>query len=48
MKRPKHIKPKTWKLILQVREMNKRIVKEKKKKSLYVPNAIDELFDDEK
>lgn len=48
MKRPKSITPKTWKLILQVKEINKRIVKEKKKKSLYVPNAIDELFDNEK
>lgn len=44
MKRPKHIKPKTWRIHLQVQEMNKEIIKKRKKSSLYIPNWLDEVL----
>ena len=44
-KKPKGVTAKTWKLHLEIAEMNKKIVKEKKKNSLYVPNWIDELIE---
>lgn len=44
MKRPKSVKPKRWKLILQVQEMNKRIINGRKKNSLYVSDWLDDAL----
>ncbi|MBP5457620.1 MAG: hypothetical protein J6Y37_14105 [Paludibacteraceae bacterium] len=44
MKRPKSVKPKRWKLILQVQEMNKRIVNDRKKNSMYVSDWLDDVL----
>lgn len=44
MKRPKSVKPKRWKLILQVQEMNKRIVNDRKKNSMYVSDWLDDAL----
>ena len=44
-KKPKSVKSKTWKLHLQIIENNKKILKEKKKNPLYVPDWIDELIE---
>lgn len=44
MKRPKSVKPKRWKLILQVQEMNKRIINGKKKNSMYVSDWLDDAL----
>ena len=44
MKRPKSVKPKRWKLILQVQEMNKRIVNGRKKNSMYVSDWLDDAL----
>ena len=44
MKRPKSVKPKRWKLILQVQEMNKRIINGRKKNSMYVSNWLDDAL----
>jgi hypothetical protein len=46
MKRPKSVKPKSWRQHLAIDEMNRRIIKEKMKDSTYVPNSIDELLMD--
>ena len=43
-KRPKSIKPKHWKLLLEVNEMNHRIIKDRMKNSLYVPGPFDEML----
>lgn len=44
MKRPKSVKPKQWKLILQVQEMNKRIINGRKKNSMYVSDWLDDAL----
>ena len=44
MKRPKRIKPKTWRLHLAIVEMNKEIAKKKMKNSLYIPNEFDKMI----
>lgn len=44
MKRPKSVKPKRWKLILQVQEMNKRIINGRKKNSMYVSDWLDDAL----
>ena len=41
MKRPKRIKPKQWKLHLQVAEMNREIIKRRMKNSMYVVDELD-------
>lgn len=47
MKRPKCVKPKQWQLSLEVKEMNRRIIKRKRQSSMYVEDEIDEmLFND--
>ena len=46
MKRPKGIKPKSWQQHLAIDETNRRIIKEKMKNSMYVPNWLDELLMD--
>ena len=46
MKRLKGVKPKSWRQHLAIDEMNRRIIKEKMKDSMYVPNSIDELLMD--
>jgi hypothetical protein len=46
MKRPKGVKPKSWRQHLAIDEMNRRIIKEKMKNSMYVLNPIDELLMD--
>jgi hypothetical protein len=46
MKRPKGVKPKRWKQHLAVDEMNRRIIREKMKNSLYIPDWLDELLMD--
>ena len=46
MKRPKGVKPKNWQRLLAIDEMNRRIIKEKMKNSMYVQNSIDELLMD--
>ena len=40
-KKPKHVSRKRWKEHLEVVEMNHRIIREKMKNKLYIPNAID-------
>ena len=47
MKKPKGITRKTWQTHLEVMEMNRRIIKEKMKDSMYVPNFIDERLMDQ-
>jgi hypothetical protein len=42
MKRPKGVKSKSWQQHLAINEMNRRIIKEKMKDSMYVPNWLDE------
>ena len=44
MKKPKGMTSKTWKLHLQVMEMNKNIVRKRMKNSLYVPGPFDEVI----
>ena len=44
MKRPKSVKPKQWKLILQVQEMNKRIINGRKKNSMHVSDWLDDAL----
>ena len=44
MRRPKSVKPKQWKLILQVQEMNKRIINGRKKNSMYVSDWLDDAL----
>ena len=44
MKRPKSVKSKQWKLILQVQEMNKRIINGRKKNSMYVSDWLDDAL----
>ena len=46
MKRPKSVKPKSWKQHLAIDEMNRRIIREKMKNSLYIPDWLDELLMD--
>lgn len=46
MKRPKRIKSKTWKMHLEIAEMNRRIIKGRMKNSMYVPDWLDELLMD--
>ena len=46
MKRPKSVKPKSWKQHLAIDEMNRRIIREKMKNSLYTPDWLDELLMD--
>ena len=46
MKRPKGITRKTWQTHLEVVEMNRRIIKEKMKDSMYVPDWLDERLMD--
>lgn len=41
MKRPKRVKPKQWKLHLRVAEMNKKIIKERAKNSMYIMDDLD-------
>ena len=44
VKRPKRISHKLWKMHWEVVEMNHRIIKERMKDPLYIPNAIDNLL----
>ena len=44
-KKPRGVTAKTWKLHLEVIEMNKRILKERKKNFLYVPGPFDEIIE---
>ena len=46
MKRPKSVKPKHWEQHLAIDEMNRRIIREKMKNSLYIPDWLDELLMD--
>lgn len=46
MKRPKSVKPKSWRRHLAIDEMNRRIIKEKMRDSMYVPDLIDKLLMD--
>lgn len=46
MKRPRSVKPKSWRRRLAIDEMNRRIVKEKMRDSMYVPDLIDKLLMD--
>ena len=46
MKKPKRMKNKTWNRLLAIDEMNRRIIKDKMKDSMYVPNWLDELLMD--
>ena len=46
MKRPKSVKPKSWRRHLAIGEMNRRIIKEKMRDSMYVPDLIDKLLMD--
>lgn len=46
MKRPKSVKPKCWKQHLAIDEMNRRIIREKMKNSLYISDWLDELLMD--
>lgn len=46
MKKPKGTTSKQWKLHLEVMEMNRRIIKEKMKDPLYIPNWLDERLMD--
>ena len=42
MKKPKGMTSKTWKLHLQIREMNRDIIKKRRKNPLYVTDELDE------
>lgn len=42
MKKPKGMTSKTWKLHLQIREMNRDIIKKRRKNSTYVTDELDE------
>lgn len=42
MKKPKGMTSKTWKLHLQICEMNRDIIKERRKNSMYVNDELDE------
>lgn len=42
MKKPKKMTSKTWKLHLQIQEMNRDIIKERRKNSMYVNDELDE------
>ena len=46
MKKPKGMTSKTWKLHLQVMEMNRDIIKRKRKDSMYVEDELDRLLYD--
>jgi hypothetical protein len=46
MRKPKGMTSKTWKRHLEIAEMNRKIIKNKMKSSVYVPNSIDELLMD--
>jgi len=46
MKRPRSVKPKSWRRRLAIDEMNRRIIKEKMRDSMYVPDLIDKLLMD--
>lgn len=46
MKRPKSVKSKNWQRHLAIDELNRRIIKEKMKNSMYVLNPIDERLMD--
>ena len=46
MKRPKSVKPKSWRRHLAIDEMNRRIIKKKMRDSMYVPDLIDKLLMD--
>ena len=46
MKRPKGVKPKSWRQHLAVNELNRKIIKEKMKNPLYIPDEIDKLLMD--
>lgn len=41
-RKPKGRTSKDWKLHLKINEMNRRIIKNKMKNPLYIPNSIDE------
>lgn len=47
MKRPKSVKPKHWKQLLAVHEMNRKIIKGKMKNPLYIPDLLDEHLMDQ-
>lgn len=47
MKRPKGVKPKRWQRILEIAEMNRRIIKNKMKSSTYVSDLLDEHLMDQ-
>ena len=42
MKKPKGMTSKTWKLHLQIHEMNRDIIKKRRKNSMYVTDELDE------
>ena len=46
MRRPRSVKPKSWRRHLAIDEMNRRIIKEKMRDSMYVPDLIDKLLMD--
>ena len=46
MRRPKSVKPKSWRRHLAIDEMNRRIIKKKMRDSMYVPDLIDKLLMD--
>ena len=46
MKRPKSVKPKSWRRHLAIDEMNRRVIKKKMRDSMYVPDLIDKLLMD--
>jgi hypothetical protein len=46
MKRPKGVKPKSWQRSLEIAEMNRRIIKNKMKSSMYVSDWLDEALMD--
>ena len=44
-KKPKGVTAKTWKLHLEIVEMNKKIVKNRKKNPLYISDWLDEMIE---
>lgn len=46
MRKPKGTTSKTWKLHLQVMEMNRDIIRRKRKNSMYVEDELDSLLYD--
>ena len=44
MKKPKGMTSKTWKRHLEIAEMNRRIIKNKMKSSVYVSDWLDEAL----